>query len=416
MDPSEPDLQSLDASRQDDASISSSAIAGPAALSSTYTASTPGLSALTEMIRKPHGDQKVNRFEPYQSRLWGDSGSTGPAPPEDADNVETGDSEQAPLLGNKLPFGTFRMHGRVNDVEGQFLPHKGPPYVVSAAWSKLASCFACFSQHKSWDKRSIWQQGVVYPASLLPAVLLGLLLNILDALSYGMILFPIGEAVFSDLGSDGIALFYVSSIICQLVFSFGASGFKGGVGSEMIEVVPFFHKMAYTVLARVGEDDPKSVLATTILSFALSSILTGLVFSLMGTCKIGLLIGFFPRHILIGCIGGVGWFLVATAIEVSARLPTSLEYDLPTLQKLFQLDTVFLWLTPLLLAIFLLVLKRYIRSNFLVGAYFIALGATFYLVKLIARVPIETLRDGGWVFDAPSAATPWYHFYTLYGQ
>lgn len=27
-----------------------------------------------------------------------------------------------------------------------------------------------------------------------------------------------------------------------------------------------------------------------------------------------------PRHILIGCIGGVGWFLLATGFEVSARL------------------------------------------------------------------------------------------------
>ena len=67
-----------------------------------------------------------------------------------------------------------------------------------------------------------------------PAVTLGLLLNILDALSYGMILFPLGQPVFEKLGPDGISIFYVSCIISQLVYSLGGSVFKGGIGSEMV--------------------------------------------------------------------------------------------------------------------------------------------------------------------------------------
>lgn len=54
-----------------------------------------------------------------------------------------------------------------------------------------------------------------------------------------MILFPLGQAVFSDLGADGLSIFYVSCIISQLVYSCGGSVFKGGVGSEM--VCPFQH-------------------------------------------------------------------------------------------------------------------------------------------------------------------------------
>lgn len=76
---------------------------------------------------------------------------------------------------------------------------------------------------------------------MVPAVFLGLLLNLLDALSYGIILFPLGEEAFKDLGPDGVSMFYVSCIIAQLVYSTG-SIFRGGVGSEMIEVVPFFRK------------------------------------------------------------------------------------------------------------------------------------------------------------------------------
>ena len=38
---------------------------------------------------------------------------------------------------------------------------------------------------KTWDKRLLWQNAILKPAGYVPAVLLGLLLNILDALSYG---------------------------------------------------------------------------------------------------------------------------------------------------------------------------------------------------------------------------------------
>ena len=279
---------------------------------------------------------------------------------------------------------------------------------------KSRSAYKTLTHPKTWSAKAITDEVVLRPARLLPAVFLGLLLNILDALSYGMILFPLGHQLFDSLGSDGIAIFYVSTIIAQLVYSCGGSIFRGGVGSEMIEVVPFFHKMAFTILAKVGEDNPKSVLATTILSFALSSILTGAVFFLMGTCGLGSLIGFFPRHILIGCIGGVGWFLVATGVEVSARLPGNLEYNIPTLKQLFRSDTVLLWTIPLTLAIVLMVTQRYVKSNFLVGGYFITVAAIFYFFKFALDIQMDTLHNGGWIFDSPPAGNPWYHFWTLY--
>ncbi|EDN03826.1 predicted protein [Histoplasma mississippiense (nom. inval.)] len=283
------------------------------------------------------------------------------------------------------------------DVEGQITRYNKPLDKLRAICARGGSqCFHRLNP-QAWDRRVIWRKGIVYPITLLPAVFLGLLLNILDALSYGMILFPLGEPLFAHLAPDGISMFYVR-----------------GVGSEMIEVVPFFHKIAFMILKKVGKQNEKAVLATTILSYAVSSVLTGSVFFLMGAFNLGSLIGFFPRHILIGCIGGVGWFLVATGVMVSARLSGNLEYNLETLKRLFQLDTVFLWTLPLIGAIGLLVIKRFVKSNFLVGGYFISMGAVFYIFKFCLNIPLETLRSRGWVFEAPSSLEPWYHFYTLY--
>lgn len=77
--------------------------------------------------------------------------------------------------------------------------------------------------------------------------------------------------------------------------------------------------IASTVIQELGGDaaDPEAVIATTLAAFALSSILTGSVavassctsltrpgiaFFILGYFKLGNLISFFPRHILIGAL------------------------------------------------------------------------------------------------------------------
>jgi len=99
--------------------------------------------------------------------------------------------------------------------------------------------------------------------------------------------------------------------------------------------------MATRIAQDIGGDKQGEIVATTLVAFAFSSILTGmtyrsrcgwgnpltvshnfigLTFFLLGFFRLGSLIGFFPRHILVGCIGGVGVFLIITGLNVSTRL------------------------------------------------------------------------------------------------
>jgi SulP family sulfate permease len=378
-------------------------------------ASIPHTSALTQMIRTSPPSDSLSDSVPHLLANRHGSASSWSGTRTNSPDV----TENTPLLsGHDRAKSPMIEPGHFGDLENQKIGARDgsdpSSLLIREAMKKSRDCAHVLTHPKTWNPRTMWRKCILHPASLLPAVFLGLLLNILDALSYGTILFPLGQAVFEDLGADGIAMFYVSTIIAQLTYSCGGSAFKGGVGSEMIEVVPFFHKMAFTILHKVGAENPKSVLATTILSFSLSSVLTGVVFFLMGACRLGSLIGFFPRHILIGCIGGVGWFLVATGVEVSARIEGNLDYNSATLSKLFEADTIFLWLIPLILAVVLLKTQRFVKSNFLVGGYFVSVALLFYFFKFAFDLPIETLRDRGWVFDAPPGNRPWYHFYTLY--
>ncbi|KAK3900938.1 sulfate transporter family-domain-containing protein [Staphylotrichum tortipilum] len=333
--------------------------------------------------------------------------------------------EVSPLLGPEArdsqpgSYGVAQVNGRLLDLEGQ--KYLGRKTLLRSAAGSLRYTGACvagavqlISNPKRWDSRALWQNAVVAPVACLPAVVVGLLFNILDALSYGIILFPLGSPIFASLGSAGISMFYVSCIISQLTFSAG-SIFKGGVGSELIEVVPFFHNMAATITDIVGDDKPDAVIATTITSYALSSMLTGAVFYLMGKFKFGYLVGFIPRHILIGCIGGVGWFLIATGFEVTARMDGNLGYDLDTLKHLIQPETVPLWVIPLVLAVILFYCQSRIASKYFLPSYILIIPAVFYaLAAAFNELDPERLRDGGWVFEGPPAGEPWWYFYTLY--
>ncbi|KAF9895441.1 hypothetical protein FE257_000347 [Aspergillus nanangensis] len=280
-----------------------------------------GSSVLTEMIH----DLRENSNNPRAS-ITSRTGPSDVGNPTDSTTIDDAPepapiTEQTSLLSRTSQSKPLPNYGLVGDVENQSIISKRELSTFQEALSNVSSCFRTLANPKSWDKGTVWKKGMVDPISLLPAVFLGLLLNILDALSYGMILFPLGEPIFSDLGSDGISMFYVR---------------------------------------------------------------------------------------------GVGFFLMKTGVEVSARLPGSFDLTAPTLHKLFQIDTVPLWIVPLVLSIGLLVAKRFMRSNFLVGGYFIAVAIMFYIVKFGARESMDNLRHAGWVFDAPSSSNPWWHFYTLY--
>ncbi|CDO94304.1 unnamed protein product [Kluyveromyces dobzhanskii CBS 2104] len=248
-----------------------------------------------------------------------------------------------------------------------------------------------------------------------PAVGLGLLLNILDALSYGMIIFPITEPLFSHLGPTGLSMFYVSTVICQLCFSLGLSSFPSAIGSEMIEITPFFHTMAISIMNSIPAGNDERVITTTIVCYAMSSVITGLTFFFLGKMRLGKIVGFFPRHILIGCIGGVGYFLVITGMEVCTRV-SEFQYSWPFLSSLFtDTDLLFRWLTPAVLTLILVAVQSKIHSSLVLPTFYIITLLLFhFVVAVVPSLSLDKLRDSGWIFAKVDAKENWYDFYTLY--
>lgn len=75
----------------------------------------------------------------------------------------------------------------------------------------------------------------------------------------------------------------------------------------------------------------EAILATIVAAYATSTLITGISFLIIGHFKLGSILSFFPRHILIGCIAGlfdalnqgVGFFLFQTGFELSCGVSIS---------------------------------------------------------------------------------------------
>ncbi|QDS74427.1 hypothetical protein FKW77_006102 [Venturia effusa] len=354
----------------------------------------PQPSALSNLIRDNYESGKNVQGYGTNSRYPDSDSDHYSTPSVVIDDLEDDVTERTTLLpterlsGRPMTRTSKRPSGYGQKMEIHFKNH----------WAKIKyasrDVVQTLSHPQKWDLREI--SSVTIGATA--AVFLGLLLNILDALSYGMILFPLGDAVFSQTGPDGISMFY-------------------------IEVVPFFHKMAGMVLLHLtdaagkeGKVDHDVVLATVITSYALSAVLTGLIFLALSYWKLGDLVSFFPRSILLGCIGGVGVFLFLTGLEVSAGLTIGEDgWTSEVLNGLVSGPIIPLWITPLTLAVLLMVIRHYLTHPIVLPAFFIAVVGIFYIV--VAAVPnlhLPALREAGWVFAAPEAGVPFWHFYTYY--
>lgn len=106
--------------------------------------------------------------------------------------VAVDDTERTPLLPKSPPVSSSHpnwIRGE-RDLEGQALKRKGSWHkfqeIVSWPREKGYDFVVTVFNPKRWNGQAIWRNAVVAPVGYFPAAVLGTLLNILDALSYGM--------------------------------------------------------------------------------------------------------------------------------------------------------------------------------------------------------------------------------------
>jgi MFS superfamily sulfate permease-like transporter len=211
------------------------------------------------------------------------------------------------------------------------------------------------------------------------------------------------DTVFPLPGKEalGLRMFLFATMMGQLVLTY-QSRFVNAIGLQMVENVPFLHALAYIVFARQGYGP--DALSTLFFLFGLSSIVVGIVFFLLGKFRLGKVVYFFPNHVLVGCIGGIGVFILFTALEVTTNVPFQLTLDgiENTVFQHWHLLWVVLVLEFTLRVLMWATQDELGRPKFqlLTPLFYISITPLFYWGLWIGNISITDARDMGYFFPS----------------
>jgi len=229
--------------------------------------------------------------------------------------------------------------------------------------------------------------------SQVPAVIIASGLNFMVGIPFGASYFPT-ELQLQGKEVLGFRMFLFSTMIAQLVFTF-ASKFDNGVGLQMVENVPFCLELARIVMNE--QSDENDTTSTLFFLFGVSSVLVGLVFYSLGRLEMGRIVYFFPSHVLVGCIGGIGMFITATAIEVSTN--TTFSFTIHGLKD--SVVSHFNLLLPVLAFEIALRLCMYATKgqySLLPPVFYCLITPVFYFILYVFGVDIVVAEDAGYFF------------------
>lgn len=255
---------------------------------------------------------------------------------------------------------------------------------------------------------SLWKHRAHEVAQAVPCILIATLLNLMICVPFGLSFFPVEWHEMPVPRALGIQMFLLTTAICQFVFV-AKSSFDGAIGMMMVENVPFMHTLSLSIIHELGASSAE-VLPTILVTYALSSVVVGVLFFVLGYYKLGNIIYMFPKHIIVGAIGGIGAFVLQNGVENATG--RAFEWTTDGVTSLFEADVVWLWVSSALLALVLSVLTRWFKSPLFPPLFFVSIPPLFYVVLALLGVSPETARAHGWFFDrAPNV-----EFYTLWEQ
>jgi len=195
-----------------------------------------------------------------------------------------------------------------------------------------------------------------------------------------------------------------ATIVGQIFLTFG-SCFDFAVALVMVENVQLMHGIADIVMAngKHAEDGAVdvsymtvAVYSTTMVAFALTTAVTGVFFYLLGRFKLGTIVSSFPRHTIVGLIGGIGIFLMTSGLEVSTSVPWN--WDKACFQKYSNPSVVPLWLLTVFLVILLRLIVHVTKWTNVSPFFFLSIPFVFYVFLWAAGVTIDSAHDFGWFF------------------
>lgn len=241
------------------------------------------------------------------------------------------------------------------------------------------------------------------PSRLLPNVTAGLIAGIIEVmieLSFAVLIFagPLANHV-----AEGIGLLLFGAAVMSLVVALTSSfaGTQAGPQDSPAAILALVASVIVTTMSPAASSD--TIFSTVVAAIALTSILTGVFFLILGRFRLGNLVRFIPYPVVGGFLAGTGWLIVLGALGAMVGAPISFS----TSSVLFQPDVIVKWLPGVLLGILLLVVLRRYDHFLIMPALLLGAVGLFYAVLALTHISIADASAQGWLLGPFPSGSLW---------
>lgn len=234
-------------------------------------------------------------------------------------------------------------------------------------------------------------------------ILVNSLLNLIDAIAVGQLFFPAGDPFFGRFALDGVGLYLMVTSAAQAVLPLFTS-FRGAVAAGMMaECLPFINQIVRQISRETADQDEAVRVATVLTAFVVHTLTIAAAFFLLAILRLDRVAQRCPKQVLLGAMGGIGVFLVRTALEQAMIRDGSAAK---------QAGIVAAGAVPAVLTIWSR-RRNGLKSPFLVPVSLISLMALFYTVALLLGYSVKELRTLGWVIAGPAQTENPFRLYSF---
>lgn len=230
-------------------------------------------------------------------------------------------------------------------------------------------------------------------SNIVPSIIAGVIggiIKIVVAMAFSALIFTGTLAAYLPQGI-GIVLF---GFFLFAVISIFTSSYPVNINTPQDIPIAIIALIATTVMATSGKDwDADTTFQFIFVTIALTSILVGIFFFILGSLKLGKLVRFIPYPVVGGFLAGTGWLIVKFAFIMTAGMGLSLA----NIVSLFDQATLSKWFPGLIFGLIMLISSRYIKHYLLIPAL-IAIGITsFYAIMFFYGFSFTDLESSGYL-------------------
>ena len=230
-------------------------------------------------------------------------------------------------------------------------------------------------------------------SNIVPSIIAGVIggiIKIVAAMAFSALIFTGTLAAYLPQGI-GIVLF--GFLLFAVISTFTAS-YPVNINTPQDIPIAIIALIATTVMATNGKDwDAETTFQFIFVTIALTSILVGIFFFILGSLKLGKLVRFIPYPVVGGFLAGTGWLIVKFAFIMTAGMGLSLD----NVVSLFDQATLHKWFPGLIFGLIMLISSRYTKHYLLIPVL-IAIGITsFYAIMFFYGFSYTDLESNGYL-------------------